>query len=99
MNLAKLPTSEAELLANANWLAGFRLGEIAEILQIPVPKDLKRDKGWVGQLIETALGANAGSKAEQDFVHLGIELKTIPINVQGEPFGNNLCKPCPTYTK
>ena len=85
MNLAKLPTSEAELLANANWLAGFRLGEIAEILQIPVPKDLKRDKGWVGQLIETALGANAGSKAEQDFVHLGIELKTIPINVQGEP--------------
>lgn len=85
MNLAKLPTSEAELLANANWLAGFRLGEIAEMLQIPVPKDLKRDKGWVGQLIETALGANAGSKAEQDFVHLGIELKTIPINAQGEP--------------
>ncbi len=85
MNLAKLPTSETELLANANWLAGFRLGEIAEMLQIPVPKDLKRDKGWVGQLIETALGANAGSKAEQDFVHLGIELKTIPINVQGEP--------------
>lgn len=85
MNLAKLPTSEAELLANANWLAGFRLGEIAEMLQIPVPKDLKRAKGWVGQLIETALGANAGSKAEQDFVHLGIELKTIPINAQGEP--------------
>lgn len=85
MNLAKLPTSEAELLANANWLAGFRLGEIAEMLQIPVPKDLKRDKGWAGQLIETALGANAGSKAEQDFVHLGIELKTIPINAQGEP--------------
>ncbi len=85
MNLAKLPTSEAELLSNANWLAGFRLGEIAEMLQIPVPKDLKRDKGWAGQLIETALGANAGSKAEQDFVHLGIELKTIPINAQGEP--------------
>ena len=85
MNLAKLPTSEAELLANANWLAGFRLGEIAEMLQIPVPKDLKRDKGGIGQLIETALGANAGSKAEQDFVHLGIELKTIPINAQGEP--------------
>ena len=85
MNLAKLPTSAAALLANANGLAGFRVGEIAEMLQIPVPKDLKRDKGWVGQLIETALGANAGSKAEQDFVHLGIELKTIPINVQGEP--------------
>ena len=51
MNLAKFPVSEAELLANAHWLAGFRLGEIAEMLNIPVPKDLKHDKGWVGQLI------------------------------------------------
>ena len=36
-------------------------------------------------LLETALGATAGSKAEQDFRHLGIELKTIPINAQGYP--------------
>jgi DNA mismatch repair endonuclease mutH len=36
-------------------------------------------------LLETALGATAGSKAEQDFHHLGIELKTIPINAQGYP--------------
>lgn len=36
-------------------------------------------------LIETALGATAGSKAEQDFAHLGIELKTLPINAQGMP--------------
>lgn len=85
MNLAQVPQSESELLAKAHWLAGFRLGEIAEMLNMPVPPDLKRDKGWVGQLIETALGANAGSKAEQDFAHLGIELKTIPINAQGEP--------------
>lgn len=85
MNLAQVPQSESELLARAHWLAGFRLGEIAEILKMPVPPDLKRDKGWVGQLIETALGANAGSKPEQDFAHLGIELKTIPINAKGEP--------------
>lgn len=85
MNLAQVPQSESELLANAQWLAGFRLGEIAEMLKMPVPPDLKRDKGWVGQLIETALGANAGSKPEQDFAHLGIELKTIPINTKGEP--------------
>lgn len=78
------PTQEA-LLEKANWLAGFTLGEIAELLAIPVPKDLKRDKGWVGHLLETALGAKAGSKAEQDFAHLGIELKTIPINRRGLP--------------
>ncbi|HDL3311306.1 TPA: DNA mismatch repair endonuclease MutH [Mannheimia haemolytica] len=55
------------------------------MLHIPIPADLKRDKGWVGTLIETALGAKAGSKAEQDFAHLGIELKTIPVNQKGLP--------------
>lgn len=50
-----------------------------------MPPNLQRDKGWVGTLIERALGATAGSKAEQDFAHLGIELKTIPVNSQGFP--------------
>ena len=36
-------------------------------------------------LLETALGTTAGSKAEQDFSHLGIELKTLPINAEGFP--------------
>jgi DNA mismatch repair protein MutH len=31
------------------------------------------------------LGATAGSKPEQDFLHLGVELKTIPIDTQGKP--------------
>lgn len=83
--LSSFSKTEEELLAKAQWLAGFRLGEIAELLNIPVPPDLRKDKGWVGQLIEVALGAEAGSKAEQDFAHLGIELKTIPINAKGEP--------------
>ncbi|QNS15008.1 DNA mismatch repair endonuclease MutH [Mannheimia bovis] len=84
-SLAGIPQTEQELLAKAQWLAGFTLGEIATMLNIPVPPDLKRDKGWVGTLIETALGAKAGSKAEQDFSHLGIELKTIPITHKGLP--------------
>lgn len=85
MKLATFSATEQELIEKARWLAGFRLGEIAQMLNISVPPDLKRDKGWVGMLIETALGAKAGSKAEQDFAHLGIELKTIPINQQGMP--------------
>ena len=37
-------------------------------------------------LLERALGATAeGSKAEQDFSHLGVELKTLPINAEGYP--------------
>lgn len=85
INLANHSATEAELLAKAHWLSGFSFSEIAELLHTPVPPNLKRDKGWVGMLIETALGAKAGSKAEQDFTHLGIELKTIPVNHLGLP--------------
>lgn len=79
------PKTEQDLLCLAQSLAGLTFGELAEELGISVPENLKRDKGWVGTLIETALGANAGSKAEQDFAHLGIELKTIPVDCQGRP--------------
>lgn len=83
--LTSIPQTEQELLARAQWLAGFTLGEVAEMLNVTVPSDLKRDKGWVGTLIEMALGAKAGNKAVQDFSNLGIELKTIPINQKGLP--------------
>ncbi|CDF99015.1 DNA mismatch repair endonuclease MutH [Avibacterium paragallinarum] len=79
------PKTEQDLLALAQSLAGLTFGELAQELSLPVPPNLKRDKGWVGTLLETALGATAGSKAEQDFAHLGIELKTIPIDSQGKP--------------
>lgn len=80
-----IPKTAEELLARAQAIAGLTFGELADELNIPVPLDLKRDKGWVGMLLEAALGATAGSKAEQDFAHLGIELKTLPINKQGQP--------------
>lgn len=80
-----MPKTEQELRQKAQSIAGLTLAELAEELHISMPPDLKRDKGWVGMLIETALGATAGSKAERDFAHLGIELKTLPINSQGYP--------------
>ena len=80
-----IPQTEQALLEKAQSIAGLTFGELADELNIPVPPDLKRDKGWVGMLLETALGATAGSKAEQDFSHLGIELKTLPINEAGFP--------------
>lgn len=80
-----IPKTTEELLSRAQAIAGLSFGDLATQLSIPVPPNLKRDKGWVGMLLETALGATAGSKAEQDFRHLGIELKTIPINAQGYP--------------
>lgn len=80
-----IPQTEQALLARAQDIAGLTFADVANQWHIPVPPDLKRDKGWVGGLIETALGANAGSRAEQDFAHLGIELKTLPINSAGYP--------------
>ena len=80
-----IPKTTEELLSRAQAIAGLSFGELATQLGIPVPPDLKRDKGWVGMLLERALGATAGSKAEQDFSHLGIELKTLPINAEGYP--------------
>ena len=80
-----IPQTLEQLLSQAQSIAGLTFGELADELHIPVPPDLKRDKGWVGMLLERALGATAGSKAEQDFSHLGIELKTLPINAEGDP--------------
>lgn len=80
-----IPQTLEQLLAQAQSIAGLTFGELADELHIPVPIDLKRDKGWVGMLLERALGATAGSKAEQDFSHLGVELKTLPINAEGYP--------------
>ena len=78
------PNSTEELLKRCENIAGHSLAELAELAGIPLAKDLRRNKGWVGQLIEWHLGATAGSKPEQDFKHLGIELKTIPIDQQGK---------------
>lgn len=80
-----IPQTLEQLLSQAQSIAGLTFGELANELHIPVPPDLKRDKGWVGMLLERALGATAGSKAEQDFSHLGVELKTLPINAEGYP--------------
>lgn len=79
------PKTKQELLNRAFSLAGCQIGMLAKQLKIPVPTDLKRDKGWVGMLLEYYLGANAGSKAMQDFADLGIELKTIPIDQDNKP--------------
>ncbi len=79
------PASETQLLHQAQRLAGLSLGELAALAGLPVPNDLKRDKGWIGMLLELWLGASAGSKPEQDFAALGVELKTIPVDGAGNP--------------
>lgn len=85
------PKSETELLDRARDIAGVSFKELADEANLTVPPDLRRDKGWVGQLLEWHLGAIAGSKPQQDFEQLGIELKTDPDQLYGQTFGNHLC--------
>ncbi len=79
------PQSVEELMLRYQQIAGKSLGQIAHELNCPVPVDLLKNKGWVGQLLESYLGADAGNQAEPDFISLGIELKTLPLNAHGEP--------------
>jgi DNA mismatch repair protein MutH len=78
------PLSADDLLARARRLGGLSLAEIARLFGEPVPANLKRQKGWMGQLLEKALGATSGSAAEPDFPQWGIELKTLPISPEGK---------------
>ncbi|EEC8988089.1 DNA mismatch repair endonuclease MutH [Escherichia coli] len=79
------PETEEQLLAQAQQLSGYTLGELAALAGLITPENLKRDKGWIGVLLEIWLGASAGSKPEQDFAALGVELKTIPVDSLGRP--------------
>jgi DNA mismatch repair protein MutH len=79
------PASEDQLRERASALAGCTLGEVGARLGLAVPSSLLRAKGWVGQLLERALGASAASRDCPDFPELGIELKTLPVDRQGRP--------------
>lgn len=85
MTERKPPASEQELLLRCQQLAGKTLGQVAAELGLVVPDNLQRHKGWVGQLLEQYLGADAGNQAEPDFTGLSIELKTLPLNAHGQP--------------
>lgn len=79
------PTTQEELLARARSIAGHTVFEIATRAGREVPIDLRRNKGFIGHLAEWALGAPSHTKAAPDFEALGVELKTVPISIEGIP--------------
>lgn len=79
------PRSETELLQRAAQIAGLSIGELAQQSGLSVPVSSTRAKGFAGQLLESVLGANAGSLPEPDFRLIGVELKTIPVSIHGKP--------------
>ncbi len=83
--MAAAPASEKELLERATSLTGKSLQQLAIKHDLPVPGSLIHAKGWLGNLLELELGASAGVRPEPDFMQLGIELKTLPLNRHGMP--------------
>ncbi len=77
--------SPQQLLDKAQSLAGFTLGELAKKFSAQVPQNLLREKGWIGQFLEYLLGAQSASLAQPDFPEIGVEMKTLPIDVNGKP--------------
>lgn len=75
----------ATILSNAKTLRGFKLKELTEYLKVSNPESMLHAKGFTGQLIEILLGATAKSKPLPDFPELGLEIKTLPIDLQGNP--------------
>ncbi|HVR63765.1 MAG TPA: MutH/Sau3AI family endonuclease [Polyangia bacterium] len=73
------------LLAHARALVGVELGDLADQLGLPVPVGAVQTKGWSGQIIERELGVESGGVRGPDFAALGVELKTVPVDVERVP--------------
>ncbi|MBV1908246.1 MAG: DNA mismatch repair endonuclease MutH [Kangiellaceae bacterium] len=77
------PRTIAELKERSQRLAGRSMGDLAREFQVQIPQDLRVQKGWQGQFIEQCLGADAGNQSRPDFSLINVELKTLPIDRQG----------------
>lgn len=99
MNKLSPPATEKELLSRCDALCGLTLAELAAAYNQTIPSSLIRAKGFIGQLVEYALGASAGNHATPDFPHLGIELKTLPLNARGQPKESTYICTAPTHVE
>jgi DNA mismatch repair protein MutH len=75
----------AALLDRARALVGTTVGDLATSLGLSSAGDAVRTKGTPGAILEVALGATGGSSKVHDFPELGVELKTIPVDLRGVP--------------
>lgn len=91
-------SSEKDLLTQCELIEGLSFSQLANALNLAIPSESTKRKGWVGMAIELALGATAGSKPIPDFDNLGIELKTLPLNERGKPAESTFVTSIPLLT-
>ncbi len=75
--------TEEGLLDAARALAGRSIEEVARSVGRPLPSN--GHKGFVGALVERALGILPSSKPGPDAPSIGLEIKTTPIDPRGIP--------------
>ena len=85
------PHSCRELELRAAALRDRTVAEVAQALHVPIPASSRQGKGFVGQLVERALGADPMAGAAPDFSTLGVELKTVPVDARGVPVETTFC--------
>ncbi len=85
-------------MARCQAIEGLSFAQLAARLDLHIPDNPSQRKGWVGQAIELVLGANAGTLATPDFLNLGVELKTLPINHLGKPAESTFVTTIPLLT-
>lgn len=79
------PESFEVLIERLNKITGLCISEIAADLNVKLPVSTTRGKGFVGELLEMALGASAKNQSIPDFPELGLELKTLPVDQNFKP--------------
>jgi DNA mismatch repair protein MutH len=77
--------SQHELLRAARQLAGRTIAELVRGLDCELPAEPVRNKGFVGRIVERALGLRASPLSAADFETLGVELKTLPVSQSLRP--------------
>jgi DNA mismatch repair protein MutH len=82
---ARPPADLHELEARARSIEGVAVAAIAQALGEDAPRTGLRTKGKLGDLVERFLGATGGSRAVLDFPAIGVELKTVPVDLDGRP--------------
>ncbi|HAT1819823.1 TPA: DNA mismatch repair endonuclease MutH [Legionella pneumophila] len=95
---SKPPKNEKELLEQCQRIEGLSFAQLALELGLFTPLNPVHRKGWVGQALELALGADAKNESLPDFKQLSIELKTIPINKSGKPAESTFIVSIPLLT-
>lgn len=90
--------NEEELLTRCRAIEGFSFAQLSSALHLSIPHEQLKRKGWLGLAVELALGTTAGSKSMPDFAHLGIELKTLPLNAKGKPAESTFVTSIPLLT-